>query len=418
MRTKRPYLLRGGILTTVLGISILITSMVTALVLIAAYNRMGAIHERRGLKNLRNAISTVAYARSYGQQLPYDQPVEIDLYGNGIDSVQVLKRRWGLLDLVRVQSGRGGSAAVKSFLMGYQPDAIGASTLYLADLQRPLTVTGNTRVEGSVFLPKAGVRSATIDRTWYKGQQLIYGDIRQSTAQLPELKEQIWQVTDSLRSRQNDSDSIQVFAPGTNYYHSFLENTPLYLHSAGDVLLRNSLDGMIELEVQGDVTIHANAELSGVVIYAKSAKIQSGFQGNLQLICSDNITVEESVRLQYPSTLVTASQKQNEQYIDIRSGTEIHGFLLIVNQTPVHELENSLILHESASFTGSGYVRGKTMLMGKYTGNLITHYFKYQGKRALYENHLMNTLLTGGEDQVKPIFWCATDKTKIVSWLY
>src|SRR5690606_35636940 len=114
----------------------------------------------------------------------------MDLYGEGADSISLQQEKWGLFTLAAIKSFKNQDTLRKAFLIGRETHQ-DKTVLYLADEDRPLSVSGSARITGETLLPKAGIRQAYVEGRPYSGKELVYGTIKDSDRKLPSLNEEI-----------------------------------------------------------------------------------------------------------------------------------------------------------------------------------------------------------------------------------
>jgi hypothetical protein len=99
---------------------------------------------------------------------------------------RVLKKPWGLFDLIRVKSSFRAENYEKWALLGGENNE--KPTLYLKDNNKPLVLVGNTKVSGTAVLPKSKTKRGNIAGNTYVHPQLIYGPILRSSPSLPTIR--------------------------------------------------------------------------------------------------------------------------------------------------------------------------------------------------------------------------------------
>lgn len=142
-------MVRSSALYISLIISILIV-IICGSVLLAAY--MYRMHEskitrhERLLRNLTSASLLVLH-----DSFTYDKVQRIQLFDSKDgweDSVILEKRQWGIYELGLVTSFKNSDSIKKAFLIGSPlKDTIAA--LYIADEDRPVSISGKSRIEGA-----------------------------------------------------------------------------------------------------------------------------------------------------------------------------------------------------------------------------------------------------------------------------
>jgi cytoskeletal protein CcmA (bactofilin family) len=354
--------------------------------------------------------------------LAQETPTEqwIDLFGAGKDSVFIKKHSWGLFDIFYIKSTK--NTLKKSFvhektaLMGCEPNEVQQSALYLVDNFRPLSLAGNTKIEGTVYLPKAGVRRGSINGRSFSGKKLIGGERKRSKRSLPAIdKKRLVYIQGELLkisgipqlksiTIQSFSDSsLEIFAPTV-----YLKNQTLQ----GNIIIRS--DSLIY--------VGRNANLEDVLLFAPNIVFENGFRGSVQAYATNSILVQEGVQLRYPSTLgLLPNYISNtlQQGIFIKKEAFIEGFVFT-------ELKKSrqppilLKIEEGAEIVGEIYSSTKMDIRGNVKGHISTFGFIYQTPATIFDNHLMDVEIDYAKRPAiykSPLFFNESKPNQIVKWI-
>lgn len=156
--------LPAGALLLVLTISIILAATLLAMLLLASNRRLLLQRDARQQQVIRNLYSGLAYAQAH-PELPAFRARVLDLFGEGNDSVQVVRQPWGLFDVAVITAAQGPARDTLAALLGSYPGATSRPALYLADAQLALAVGDDAQVRGEAWLPKAGdIRAASLPR--------------------------------------------------------------------------------------------------------------------------------------------------------------------------------------------------------------------------------------------------------------
>ena len=409
MRSRVP----AGILTSVLAVSLIIATLCASLITLAYYYRMATVQHTAYDRLDNNARSGINVLLATSESSTYVQGRWRDLFGQGQDSVWLQQRSWGLYPLAIAQAQHGGRSRRQMALLGHRPDELGRSALYLADEQRPLAIAGNTQLKGMCYLPKAGIKSAYVNRVGYQGQQLVAGTTRESKRALPTLSSDI---VKSLRQIAHIADYQVLPSLADSLSHSFAES-PLYYHQATPVTLNGTLQGNVVISSDQAVTITERARVDNIIVRAPRVMIESGFAGRLQAIATDTLVVGREVQLHYPSALVLNTN--NRGTIRIEEFARVAGTLAVVG---VEANYHQRLLHiaTGASVTGMVYADGLVSLKGSILGHLSCRKFLLQTPSTLYENHILDGTVDAtqrSEHYLASPLWGATTQKGIVQWL-
>ena len=146
--------LSASILAYTLGLSIVISAIVSAIILVGYYHRLEQKVYSINTQLVRNLLSAEQLALGGVEDLQYFEPEVLDLYGLEEDSVSITKKPWGFLDLMTVASFHGRFQQQSDFLVAHRADSLMSASFFLMDDRRPLSVVGNTRLSGLLYLPQ------------------------------------------------------------------------------------------------------------------------------------------------------------------------------------------------------------------------------------------------------------------------
>ena len=412
---------KAGVLSLVLSLSLVVALICASMILLAYTNRIDFLQKDIELKLQRNADSGLQYLLASFSNLEHNQPLVIDLYSNEEDSVSISKKPWGFFDIGLVTAFQGRLLAQSSAIIGSTDVEALQSAVYLADEGRPLSVAGNTRVVGKSYLPKSGVKSAYINRVGYSGKELIYGSVFKSESRLPRLnQERILQneklLTSFLSEDYYKLEEIDELI--SNMDHPFSSDYSLYFHSSGSLVIGQTLRGNIVIRSDRKVFLTASSELEDVIIVAPEVDVQSGFEGKVQILASNSISVGSHVTLAYPSVLAFVSNQPTAQ-ITMEAESELHGLLLLSNQSGDYN-KKLVKIEKDAKVIGQVYVDALVELSGQVLGNVTCRKFYLKTASSIYENHLFNAEIDNSklpQDYVNGLVAQTIDYPAIAKWL-
>lgn len=259
-------------------VSLLIALVSSLLVSLSYLQRLQQIDQFAQERQWRNLQSGLALLQ--GMDVRNEGAQTIDLYGDELDQVMIGQYDWGMYTAAYVRSLRLSQTGVdtldRALLLGIPATTISAEALYLADLNKPLGLAGNTEIRGTAYLPKAGVKRATVGGQGYLGTRLIYGQKKTSKVQLPALqKEKIQQLLAQAQLANAPSDLPAIKA------QSFVDPTLIYQASSW-WLDQYQLQGNLLLYAEDTIYVSANNRLEDLILLAPTIIIEAGFQGSLQ----------------------------------------------------------------------------------------------------------------------------------------
>ena len=345
-------------------------------------------------------------------------------FGNLYDSLHIKKRNWGIYQAASVTASSGRFKRNQSFLFAPALPPYMNSCIYLADHDRPLYVTGNTKLTGDAWLSKAGVNAAYINQEGFNNNQLIDGEVKVSEKTLPPLNtmivRQLYEMSDtSLRAP--IISRVTSFSDSDQLRNSFDEEAVL-IYSKDSLRLSDcKFEGHILIRSDNCIEVAPTASLQYVILIAPVIKIKRDFKGRLQAIAFDSLVVEDAVELDYPSSLILLKRKgetaQNQMLIGedcLLKGT----FASIFG--PEDTYKTFVTIGKRSKVEGVVYTMGYLELAGSVIGTVLTDYFLFKSSGMVYENHLVNVEID--RSRLSPyflsslIFYQSTNQ-QVVAWV-
>lgn len=331
--------------------------------------------------------SVLSFAQS--SYLPEGDTSMIDfLYAE--DSIHISKKKWGLYDIVTVHVSYKADSLYKAFMLGRT--YLDSTVLYVADEDRNLSVSGETKIKGNAFIPQAGIRPVFVDGNFYKGiEKIIDGESLFSERTLPELDQtrlaRIYKLEESNKSQQAmDNSAIE--------FNSFLNETK-YIKSEQPIVLNNeNWKGNIIIQSDSSIRIGTSSRLNNVICIAPRVHIDANFKGSIQVFAQDSISVSKDCQLLYPSSLVLYPPNDNT---GARSSIHIDKNVSIAGTVLLYEDERSDTPH-LIEIDDQVKIQGDLIAFGliKYAENLLvegaTYCYRFvrQTNTTLYENYLID----------------------------
>lgn len=406
---------RAGILSLVLVMGLIIALMMTSLIILAYYYRssyQSASLEDRLMNNAQSGISYLLATEAL-----QDSSI-VDLYGEGIDSVILEKKPWGVFDIYRATAFHKKKVISNLVLTGHKPDGIGKAALYLADGNRPLHLSGDAVINGDSYLPQAGVKTAQIAGKGFSGGKLIQGNIFESRSSLPSLDQRL--VNQCLHLPGQDLPSIYKYTSLSSLpdslSHSFTQPALLY-RSDRDMAITQKLSGNIILVCHGTATFTSECQVDNILVFATKIVITENFTGRLQCFANQSIEVEENCRLLYPSVLsVLATREKSLIHVGINS--QVEGTILSSGRNGSRE--RMISLDSTSKFYGHLYTDGLLQHSGKIFGHVTCRKFTLVTPSAVYEDHLHNAEINVEKlptAYLGAALWWQSKNKGIIKWL-
>jgi hypothetical protein len=418
MKTILTATIKGGALIYSLIIATLVSLALLFLMLFQFYSNMSVQDEllRQRLNN--NVESGIRLLLSDQQLLASNEDLVLDLFDEGTDSVHLWRKHWGAYEVISCQSFSKNKSVQKTALVGSVDSLL--PTLYLSDKNKALSICGKTIITGQVYLPLAGVKRAYIEGQTFEGEKMIDGEIKVSKAYLPTIDEawdnqliHFFNQTYTFDYREMTWDALDV----DSLVNGFQEQT-MVINNDQLSIQNMSLTGNIIIQSAQKITIAANCMLNQVLIIAPEVTIKSGFVGNVHILASHKVIIEEGVTLTYPSSiLLNAASQTLSSSVLLSEKTEVHGVVALLHGTSNHD-GSLLEIKKGAQITGMVYAEGYVQHEGAIDGSLYCNKIFLKTPSAVYESHLLNATLTN----TLPNYYCGLipfkeGSKKIMTWL-
>lgn len=316
--------------------------------------------------------------------LDYEKTEEIDLFEDGILSY-ISKKNWGFYDVLISKTVFQKDTLYKIALIGKISDEQNPLALYVTDYGKALKLSGKVEISGQMKVPvgrteQAYVNGPTGNSIQIEGQQQISED------RLPKIDQSI--DIDISKYRQ-----IQLEQVKNNSIINNFDKETIVLNINGVSNLNNiTCKGNIIITSNTTLTISNSANLNDVLIIAPEIVLQSGFNGNVQVIANKVVEIEEDVNLRYPSSIYIKNDIDSVS-IKIKKNSTLIGGIVIDGDTYTGSLKRKLIIEENAKVIGTLYNYGRTQLKGNIIGSLYSDRMFLKTNSSDYENVILNATI-------------------------
>ena len=390
--------LNGGSLFYALAVSIIIGMLTGSVVLAQYYHRCilhtNAIHE----EVMRNAESGVIYFCTEDPE-EFRDKAEVDLFGRGEDSVLLQRMSWGVYNVCFSTAHTGNITSERIAMTGSICGESDQFALWLADMDRPLSVTGATELNGKCYLPKAGIERAYIEGKSYSGRELVHGLIEPSSRFLMMYDvERMKEITDLFAAAVPENDSMISWneLSGDAVVEQSFSGKKLLITSDSPIHLTGQhLSGQIMLRSAISITVDKETFLKNIILVAPRIEIENGTHGCFQAFARDSLIVGSDVDLEYPAVLgiVPVNGAIEKPAIVIGKNSRVCGELFLDCETDGINRQGSIVVREETQVEGAINCYGWIDLKGKVFGSLSTQKLVLRTHSAVYENHLMDAVI-------------------------
>nr|WP_162989043.1 hypothetical protein [Pedobacter schmidteae] len=321
------------------------------------------------------------------------------LFGLEQDSVWLEKQAWGIYELGLVKAWIGVDTLQKAFLIGAKP-ADTLKVLYLADEDRPLSISGKSLVKGTAFLPKSGIKAAYVENSTYTDKTLVYGAIKDSGRALPEPESGVlkyaMELIDMLTEKDKHAETLVQLDKDSTVNSFYAPVRKIRLDIDRSELSGVAARGNIMIFSDSALVIDSSTKLDKVILVAPYVQIKEGFKGNVQVFATDSIALGNKVQLDYPSALLVLKNDTAKFQVRISIGKDCS----IAGQLLAYEKERSqlmplIALGEGTVVKGEVYVRGYLNMHRRAAikGSVSLIRFMARTSSSLYENYLIDVEL-------------------------
>lgn len=363
------------------------------------------------------------FAHMANMDLPYNQQVVIPKEKNTHVETTVLKKQWGIYDVATITSTRNNESFVKTALLGGQQKE--RTALYLQDVNQPLVVVGNTRIEGKSYLPSKGVKSGSIGGKAYMGNQLIYGKVLTSEDELPEFQNLIHYDDVLNRISSNENNETLALEENQKLIQSFVEPTKVIRNFGPMELSNQKLSGNIIVYSETRIRVKEACNLKDVILIAPEIEIEDRVKGNFQAFANKKINVGKNCELEYPSALVlnekivqATNTTEEIQQIVIDKETTFRGVVVFLSEHNEESYKPQIVLEEQSTIMGEVYCNQNLELLGAVNGSVFTKGFIANQFGSVYKNHIYNGKILAND---LPEQYCGLSfndtKAKVAKWL-
>lgn len=383
-------MLKAAALYIVIIMSLMIAVISVSLLSVAFYYRLENQKKARLDRLNANLESGTSILLSAGYDL-YDADLPKDLYSDQKDSVILNKIHWGAFELNTVRAFEQKDTLKRAFLSGcsYKDSA----AIYLADEDRPLSLSGNTQITGDGELPKSGLKESYVDGKPYAGKELIRGKIRISTRDLPGLDDKLvtellqhFSLSEGMSFNIRDSVVNSFFSPVQRYK----------LKTAQQEISGLKLKGKVVLVSDTILTLDQDMFLENVLIYAPAIIVKEGFKGSCQLFARDSIITGKNCNFLYPSFagVFKPDQSKAQSKISLGEGTHFSGILFSYEKQR-SDLQTMISFGKDCLVKGEVFATGYIKMEAPLTvyGKVYAKRFIMQKASSLYENYLIDVVL-------------------------
>lgn len=420
---------KAGALQLTMFVTVVVALILSSFILLVHTHKQFNVQTDFVIETVDNANYGISYALN--NPLKLNESIEVNLKDEDYKTLTLKKDYWGLFEKITSSSSIKNKTFQKVALIGTAQPENKRTALFLEEHNKPLVVVGNTKIQGTSYIPKKGIRAGNISGHSYYGSQLLYGQSKLSK-KLPELNTE---VLNHIKSIHNITDKIEP----NQYIDIDLEKTsvnsfsePLRaLLSIDEIMLKNvSLAGHIVVKSNTKITVDASAKLRDVLLIAPVIEIKENVTGSFQAFATKSITIGKHCSLNYPTALVlnTSEKITNSEsvvntnelnQILIGNNSIINGAILYLGKPKSNNYKPHVVLEENATVKGEILCYANLELRGSVFGSVYTSNFVASQSGSIYQNHIYNAQIIIDELPLEYIGLPFKNTNKdILKWLY
>lgn len=337
------------------------------------------------------------------------------IYVHNRDSITVHSKRWGIYQSVFVQSTQKQYSISRNFIIGNKINDK-KYALYLVDNNIPLSVSGKNIIRGNTFLPKSGIKTSNIEGCFFESAKMVDGDIHISQHSFSdEINANIDEIKKWNSTINNIIDTTVKYTDGMKMINN--SKTTIAIKTDNSILSNCFLAGNIILICSKKTQLN-NCFFDNIILVAPSIDISENNILKAQFLCKDSIIVQEKAKLHYPSAFTLINNESEDAYIRLKQNAQFRGAIICVTKKGI-EKKITLAVEKDVEIYGDVVCNNTASLEGKIYGSLTVNNFLLVTNTAVYENHLLNTIIDNTQLPSKwgsPFFYTSTNKKAIIDW--
>lgn len=331
---------------------------------------------------LRQRFSAQALAKAHFTELSI-VPKEFSINDANEHRVEISKRAWGFLEVVRTQIFNAQESFSQHYLMGWSRDHQDP-ILYLRNNDEPLKISGNTQLDGTVYTSEAKVKKVSVN-----GQQSLNA-VHNGTQRLSKKTITPYELPSNFVPDSWQEGFVEALENNL-LINRFDEPTVVF--NVANALADVTLKGNVIVQTTDTLRIKKSAILEDVIILAPKVILEDDFQGSLQVVASTQIETGKNVTLNYPSVLVVSGNSGQLDRINIGEQTTISGAVIITGQGLASEKMQELVVQKDALVQGLLYCDGILELYGNAQGTVYSSALLHKTQSTRYSNLLKDVSL-------------------------
>ena len=150
-KLKKRKMIKAGALLYAMFLVIVISIITSSIILVNYYNNFYVLGAFKQDQLFQDVYSGINYGLVFNQTLPLNQATKIDLFADAQHEVSLTKKSWGAFYVISSKATWRNKKASKTALIGANLNAGEKTAIYLAEQNKPLSLTGLTIITGDCY---------------------------------------------------------------------------------------------------------------------------------------------------------------------------------------------------------------------------------------------------------------------------
>jgi hypothetical protein len=409
----------AGILQLTLGIGIIICTLCASMILLVYYSQTIFLYQNIDDRLRNNAASGIQYGMAMKDQLQYGEKNTIDLFGDEIDTTEIVRKPWGIFEVIVSTARHYRRSATKTALVAAQPDAYGKAAIYSPENNSPIYLVGDASITGEVYVPERKFGTGYINGKDFLGKKLHTGKAYSSNTTILPLDSVLLKEMAALVNHEQGNYKVTPLSslPMRTEF-SFSSENSNYLFATTQLFIAESLKGNLIIHSTERLRVSADAKLSNIILIGRDIDIEDGFKGSIQCFASRTITVGQDCELEYPSALVLMNGA--DSLIVIRDNAKVNGYVVIPGFDQTIAGRGTFKIEKKGTLHGMAYINGAADIQGSVWGHITVKHFIASSGSGRYSNHILDGNITSKKRSPflpASLLWGNSKNLTVAKWL-
>ncbi len=372
--------LKASSLLQAVFVCLLIATLCFGMILLSSYN---SLFQKKALQKTQLQLTNDSALQLILSKIPEIEngSIKTNVFADHITTNTKIYD-WGFYKVACAKTYHKRDTVQKSILIG---EAIKPTTaLYVSNYDKILNVAGNINITGTIHVPKGMLEKRNMygERT----NVTIKGIQKTSEDRLPRLRK----ININIIPESASMLTIEAIGKENTYVRTFDKSTQVITTNELSFLEGKTIKGNIIFKSNGTLTLKRSMKLEDVIIKAKKVVVEEGFSGNVQIIASTAVIIEDHVQLKYPSSILIQQPKDSAKVV-IGKESVLIGGIILNNSNHKTALKSKVSIDNKATVVGTIYCYGALELKGNVYGSVYADRLYTKTNEATYTNLLMDT---------------------------